>query len=159
MKSAICKALCGNLLLLSLLYTPLVLAMEKSQPATQKTNGKKVAAVVASNATVILPLGQSRDTTLVFTLNNNSAQTLSLTSITSSQVEKIQWIPAPSNFWTMSPHQQLTLDGKVHYIQLIGLKQSISSGDELLFELGFSDSSHLLLVAKARSAYDQVHGH
>jgi len=159
MTSAICKTLCGNVLLLSLLCAPVTLAVEKRPKAQQQANEKKVAAIAASNATVILPLGQSRDTTLVFTLKNNSAQPLSLTSITSSQVQKIQWVPAPSSFWTMAPHQQLTLDGKAHYIQLIGLKQSISSGDELLFELGFSDGSHLLLVAKARSAYDQVHGH
>lgn len=160
MKNAICKALCGNLLLvLSLFYVSAVLAIEKPTSVTQKAGEKKPAAVAARNATVILPLGQLRDTTLFFTLENKSAQPLSLTSITSDQIEKIQWVPASSNFWTIAPHQQLVLDGKAHYIQLKGLKQSISSGDDLLFELSFSDGSSLLLIAKARSAYDHIHGH
>ena len=83
-----------------------------------------------------------------------------MTSIKSTQVEKVEWMPAQSqaSFWTIAAHQKLVLDGKKTYLQLQGLKQAISSGDELLFELGFSDGSSVLLVAKARSAYDQVHG-
>jgi copper(I)-binding protein len=150
---------CVLLAAISLLCASLVAAAEKSQ-LENASQRQLTTAVTAHNAAVIVPLGQGRDTQLIFTLNNSSSKSLRLISIKSAQVEAIQWVPhAGANTWNISPGQQLVLDGKKSYIQLRGLQQAISSGDELLFDIGFSDGSSMLLVAKARSAYDQIHGH
>ena len=155
----------GALLLsFSLFCSALVFAADKKAANPQPDIPKQQPAIAASNAVIILPLGQSRDTRLFFTLSNKSSTPLVLTTIKSAQVSSIEWVPAQglqgqNNPWTIGVNQSLVLDGKTRYLQLKGLKQSIGTGDEIQFELGFSDGSNMLLMAKARSAYDQIHGH
>jgi copper(I)-binding protein len=165
MKIIFSRAL-GNALLLSLILSHPVstLAAQKDAASSQPSIPKQKAAITASNAVIILPLGQSRDTRLFFTLNNHSPKSVVLTSITSTQVGAIEWVPAQQqqgqvNPWAIAVNQSLVLDGKARYLQVKGLKHNISTGDEIEFELGFSDGSSMLMVAKARSAYDQIHGH
>lgn len=159
------RAVCGALLLLSsFACASLTLAADKKAADQSVKIVKQQTAISASNAVIFLPLGQSRDTRLLFTLSNNSPRPLVLTSIKSVLVDSIEWVPAQGlqgqiNPWMIPVKQSLALDGKVSYFQLKGLRQSISTGDEIPFELGFSDGSSMLLLAKARSAYDQIHGH
>lgn len=157
----VCRAL---LVSFSLLCSSLALAADKKKADPELKVLKQQPAVSATQAVIILPLGQSRDTRLFFSLANNSPKSLTLTSVKSTQISSVEWVPAQTtadsiNPWTIPAHQSLVLDGKVRYLQLRGLRQAVSTGDELEFELGFSDGSKLLLMAKARSAYDQIHGH
>lgn len=128
-------------------------------------NNKVPMGVSVTNAVVYVPLVSNHTTTAFFTLQNNSAHPISITKITSRAVKKIVLIPAipmkvdAVNPWLVPAHQKLVLNPAKQYLQLTGLKNSLSTGDELQLDVSLSDGKKLLLIAKARSAFDQIHGH
>ncbi|MES2676298.1 MAG: copper chaperone PCu(A)C [Pseudomonadota bacterium] len=129
------------------------------------TNIKALTDVSVTNAIVYVPLGNSDSTTAIFTLRNNSGHPVTITKVTSKSVKKVVLVPAiPAkadavNPWLISTSHTLVLNSGKQYLQLTGLKNSLSTGDELQLEVSLSDGKKLLLIAQAKSAFDQIHGH
>jgi len=63
------------------------------------------------------------------------------------------------NVWSIAPGQRLSLVPGRQYLQLDGIKNSISTGDELHFDVSLSNGKALTVIARAKSAFDQIHGH
>lgn len=129
-------------------------------------NTKALADVSVTNAVVYVPLGNSDTTTAVFTLRNHSAHPVTITQVNSRAVKKVVLVPAAkpakaddANPWLIPARHTLVLNPKKQYLQLTGLKNSLSTGDELQLEVSLSDGKKLLLIAQAKSAFDQIHGH
>jgi copper(I)-binding protein len=129
------------------------------------TNTKALTDISVTNAVVYVPLGSSDTTTAFFSLRNNSAHPITITKVTSPAVKKIVLVPAipikaeVANPWLIPPQQMLALNSDKQYLQLTGLKNSLSTGDQLQLDLYLSDGKKLLLIAQAKSAFDQIHGH
>ena len=139
---------------------------------------KTLAPINILNAVVYVPLGSGQTTTAFFTVQNNSATDVSITKITSPSVKKITLVPEASprvnakasaasksvsaitdasSLWLIPAGKLLVLDPKHQYIQLTGLKNSLTTGDELQLEISLSNGKKLIVIARAKSAYDQAH--
>ncbi|MES2823746.1 MAG: copper chaperone PCu(A)C [Pseudomonadota bacterium] len=130
------------------------------------TNTQALTDVSVTNAVVYVPLGNSDTTTAVFTLRNHSAHPVTITKVSSRVVKKVVLVPGvipakadDANPWLIPARHTLVLNPKKQYLQLTGLKNSLSTGDELQLEVSLSDGKKLLLIAQAKSAFDQNHGH
>lgn len=125
---------------------------------------KQLAPIVVIDAVVYVPLGKSQTTQAFFVIKNNSANDISITGASSAQIKKIELVPAPpksatdANPWQISAHQTLSLKADKQYLRLSGLKNSLTTGDELQLEVTLSNGKKLLVIAKAKSAFDQLHG-
>ena len=141
----------------------LSLSAETLPSGTKK--GKSLTDFSVVNAVVYVPLGDSQTTTAFFTFKNNTAKPITITKVASSVIQKIELSPPVSpaadapNAWTIAAHQTLVLNPTSQHLQLSGLKSSLRTGDELQLELSLSTGKKLLVIAKAKSAFDQTHGH
>jgi copper(I)-binding protein len=114
---------------------------------------------------VYVPLGNSKTTTAFFTIKNNNNEAVSITKISSTTVKKINLVPAvptkenTPNPWLIPVGQVLVLKPERQYLQLTGLKNSLTTGDELQLEVSLSNGKKLVVIARAKSAFDQIHGH
>ncbi len=121
--------------------------------------------VSVTNAVVYVPLGSSNTTTAFFTVHNNTASPITITKVTSKTVKKVVLVPAipikadAVNPWLIPAHQVLVLNPAKQYLQLTGLKNSLRTGDELQLDVSLSNGKKLLLIAQAKSAFDQIHSH
>lgn len=128
-------------------------------------DSKTLAPVSVSDAVVYVPLGNSKTTIAFFTIKNNNNEAVSITKISSTAVKKIDLVPAipkkenTPNPWLIPVGQVLVLKPERQYLQLTGLKNSLSTGDELQLEVSLSNGKKLVVIARAKSAFDQIHGH
>jgi copper(I)-binding protein len=126
---------------------------------------KSLSDISVTDAVVYVPLGKSQTTIAFFTLHNNSEVPVAITKVTSRAIKKIVLVPAIPvasdvvNPWLVPGHQTLRLNPANQHLQLTGLKNSLSTGDELHLEVSLSNGKKLLLITRAKSAFDQVHGH
>ena len=122
---------------------------------------QRLSPVSISDAFVYVPVGKADTTQAFFTLQNNSQQQVVITRVTSSAAKKIALISTGGNVlnvWSVAPGQRLTLMPGRQYLQLEGIKSSIVTGDELHFDVSLSNGKTLTVIAKAKSAFDQIHG-
>ena len=149
-------------------------------------NKKLLAPINVINAVVYVPLGNTKTTTAFFTIQNGSATDVTIIKVSSPSVKQISLVPIPlsasvstrstsskepateksaspisdtSNPWTIPADKTLALNPQHQYLQLIGLKNSLTTGDELQLEVSLSNGKKLLVVATAKSEYDQRHSH
>ena len=128
-------------------------------------NNKALTDISVTNAVIYVPLGNSQTTIAFFTLHNNSTQPIAITKVTSQAVKKIVLVPAipmavdTVNPWLILAHETLELKPANQHLQLTGLKNSLVTGDELQLDVSLSNGKKLLLIARAKSAFDQIHGH
>ena len=132
--------------------------------------------ITVTNAVVYVPLGKAQTTTAFFTIQNTGANDVSIIKVASPAVKEISLVPmsarAPtekasadssitgtSNPWTIPAGKSLALAPQQQYLQLIGLKNSLTTGDELQLEVSLSNGKKVIVIAKAKSAYDQIHNH
>jgi|GEM_PF-686957 len=138
---------------------------------------KSLPLIRITDAVVYVPLGFSQSTIAFFTLQNKSGVDISITQVTSSTITKIELVPAiprtisqsttkatvntieTSNHWLIPAGKTLVLHPNKQYLQLNGLRNSLRTGDELQLEVRLSDGQQLLVVAQAKSAFDQPHSH
>ncbi len=113
--------------------------------------------ISVTNAFFYVPLGASKTTMAFFTITNNSNSDISITGVSSSSVKHIQLMPEPSLL--VPAHQSVALKASGRYLQINELKTKLSTGDELHLVVSLSNGQKLQLIALAKSAYDQVHGH
>jgi|GEM_PF-2787351 len=124
-----------------------------------------VLSVKVFDAYVYVPLGKSQETEAFFTLQNNSASALNIVKVTSPQVKTIEFLPAKTtrenvaDVWQLRAGQRLVLQPKQQYLRLKGLKNSLTTGDELQLEISLSNGQRIPLIARAKSAFDQRHDH
>ena len=110
-----------------------------------------------TNAFFYVPVGASKTTTAFFTITNHSNSDIRITGVSSVQAGQMALMPEP--VLIVPAHQSVTLKSGGPYLQINGLKGRLSTGDELHLRVNLSNGRSLELVALAKSAYDQVHGH
>jgi len=110
-----------------------------------------------TNAFFYVPLGTSKSTMGFFTVTNNSNSDISITGVSSSSAKQIRLMPEATLL--IPAHQSVALKSSGRYLQINDLKTKLSTGDELHLVISLSNGQKLQLVALAKSAYDQVHGH
>ncbi|GGY67754.1 hypothetical protein GCM10011613_09940 [Cellvibrio zantedeschiae] len=110
-----------------------------------------------TNAFFYVPLGTSKTTMAFFTITNNSNKDISITGVSSSFAKQIRLMPEATLL--IPAHQSVALKSSGRYVEINDLKAKLSTGDELHLLVSLSNGQKLQLVARAKSAYDQVHGH
>jgi len=110
-----------------------------------------------TNAFFYVPLGASKTTTAFFTVTNNSNKDIGITAVNSSAATQIRLMPESTLL--IPAHQSVALKSNGHYIQINELKNRLTTGDELQLVVSLSNGQKLQVVALAKSAYDQMHGH
>ena len=110
-----------------------------------------------TNAFIYVPLGASKTTTGFFTIDNRSASGITITGISSNFAKQIKLMPKPTV--VVPAHDSLTLNPKGSFLQINDLKSKLSTGDELHLTVSLSNGQKLQIIAVAKSAYDQIHGH
>lgn len=141
--------------------------------AVEKTD-KLQQDIRVADAIVYVPLASSQSTIAFFTLHNSSRADIAITEVTSAAINKIELVPAApvqntkksdakyinmENPWLIPAGKKLFLNPKNQYLQLNGLRSSLQTGDELQLEVRLSNGKHLLVIAHAKSAFDQPHSH
>lgn len=110
-----------------------------------------------TNAVVYVPLANSKSTMGFFTITNNSNKDVRIVGVSSTAAQQILLMPEP--VVVVPAHQSVALKSSGRYLQINNLKGRLSTGDELHLIISLSTGQHIELVALAKSAYDQVHGH
>ena len=136
-----------------------------SQPAMALENGARDSApaknesldIRVTNAFIYVPLGASKTTTGFFTIDNRSASDISITGISSNFAKQIKLMP--KEVVIIPAHESLALKPKGSFLQVNDLKSRLSTGDELHLTVSLSNGQKLHIIAVAKSAYDQTHGH
>lgn len=113
--------------------------------------------IKVTNAFFYVPLGASKTTMAFFTITNNSNNDISITAVSSNAAKQVQLMPESSLL--IPAHQSVALKSSGRYLQINDLKTKLSTGDELQLVVSLSNGQKLQLIALAKSAYDQVHGH
>jgi copper(I)-binding protein len=111
----------------------------------------------ATNAFIYVPLGASKNTTGFFTIDNRSASDISIAGVTSSFARQIKLMPNAN--WIIPAHESLTLKPNGSFLQINDLKTKLNTGDELQLTISLNNGRRLQIIAVAKSAYDQTHGH
>jgi len=117
----------------------------------------RVSDINITSAFFYVPLGASKTTTAFFTVTNNSNKDISITAVNSSAATQIRLMPESTLL--IPAHQSVALKSNGHYIQINDLKNRLTTGDELQLVVSLSNGQKLQVVALAKSAYDQMHGH
>lgn len=117
----------------------------------------RVSDINITNAFFYVPLGASKTTTAFFTLTNNSNSDISIIGVSSSAAKQVRLMP--ENTLLIPAHQSVALKSSGRYVQINDLKTKLSTGDELHLVVSLSNGQKLQLIALAKSAYDQAHGH
>lgn len=146
--------------------------------ANKPLNAKLLSPINIVDAVVYAPLGTSQTTTAFFTLKNAGNSDISIVKVTSPQVKKITLVPASIkplqvksseaqkndpiadtvlDAWKIPAGKTLVLTPGRQYLQLNGLKNSLTTGDELQLEVSLNNGKTLIVLAKVKSAYDQHH--
>lgn len=110
-----------------------------------------------TNAFFYVPLGTSKSTMAFFTITNNSNSDISIMGVSSSSAKQIRLMPESTVL--IPAHQSVALKSSGRYLQINDLKTKLSTGDELHLVVSLGNGQKLQLIALAKSAYDQVHGH
>ncbi|MFO1388099.1 copper chaperone PCu(A)C [Cellvibrio sp.] len=110
-----------------------------------------------SNAFFYVPLGTSKTTMAFFTITNNTNSDVRITGVKSSSANQIVVMPEP--VLLVPAHQSVALKSSGRYLQINGLKGKLSTGDELHLIVSLSNGRSIDVIALAKSAYDQMHGH
>jgi len=110
-----------------------------------------------TNAFFYVPLGASKTTMAFFTITNNSNGDINITGVSSSAAKQVRLMP--ENTLLIPAHQSVALKSSGRYVQINDLKTKLSTGDELHLVVSLSNGQKLQLIALAKSAYDQAHGH
>ena len=110
-----------------------------------------------TNAFFYVPLGASKTTMAFFTITNNSNSDISIIGVSSSSAKQVRLMP--ENTLLIPAHQSVALKSSGRYVQINDLKTKLSTGDELHLVVSLSNGQKLQLIALAKSAYDEVHGH
>ncbi len=118
---------------------------------------KEILDVRVTKAIVYVPLGTSKTTTGFFTIDNRSASDITITEVTSNFARQIKLMPRPN--LTVPAHESVTLTPKGSFLQINDLKAKLNTGDELQLSVSLSNGQRLQIIAVAKSAYDQTHGH
>ena len=113
--------------------------------------------ITVSNAFFYVPIGTSKTTTAFFTITNRSSSDIRITGVSSHQATQVMLMA--DLILVVPAHQSIVLKSGGPYLQINGLKGRLSTGDELYLLVNLSNGRSLELVAFAKSAYDQVHGH
>ncbi len=159
------KRNCSLVFCLFILFAAQSLSLHAATLPINASNNKVLTDISVTNAVVYVPLGRSQTTIAFFTLHNNSAQPIAITKVTSRAVKKIVLVPAipmavdAVNPWLILAHETLELKPANQHLELTGLKNSLVTGDELQLDVSLSNGKKLLLIARAKSAFDQIHGH
>lgn len=146
--------------------------------ADNAINKKLLAPINVINAVVYVPLGNTTTTTAFFTIQNGSTTDVGIIKVSSPSVKKISLVPIPlsalvstrstsskepaieksvspitdtSSPWTIQAGKTLTLNPQHQYLQLIGLKNSLTTGDELQLEVSLSNGKNCLLSPQPRA--------
>lgn len=117
----------------------------------------RVSDINITNAFFYVPLGASKTTMAFFTLTNNSNSDISIIGVSSSAAKQVRLMP--ENTLLIPAHQSVALKSSGRYVQINDLKTKLSTGDELHLVVSLSNGQKLQLIALAKSAYDQAHGH
>jgi copper(I)-binding protein len=110
-----------------------------------------------TNAFFYVPLPGSKTTMAFFTITNNSNTDVTITSVSSPAAKQLRLMPDSSLL--VPAHQSVALKASGRYLQINELKTKLSTGDELQLTVSLSTGKHLQILAVAKSAYDQLHGH
>lgn len=110
-----------------------------------------------TNAFFYVPVGASKTTMAFFTIINNSNTDVRITGVSSSLAQQIVLMPEP--VLLVPAHQSVALKSSGRYLQVNNLKGKLSTGDELHLVISLSNGRSIEVIALAKSAYDQVHGH
>jgi copper(I)-binding protein len=135
------------------------------QPALAAENTTKNSAsakkesldIRVTNAYIYVPLGASKTTTGFFTIDNRSGSDITITGISSNFAKQIKLTPKP--VLVIPAQESLTLKPKGFFLQINDLKAKLNTGDELHLSITLSNGQKLQIIALAKSAYDQIHGH
>lgn len=126
-----------------------------------------VSSVKAYDAQVMVPLGDIQAPEVYVRLQNTGDKQVSLIAVSSSVANRVLIQEKSSGAKNPKLLQSLVLPPKTlvelsqagPYLLLKGLKFSYQTGDQLHFQLRFSDNSQIEVVAVAKSAFDQPHHH
>lgn len=117
----------------------------------------RAADINVTNAFFYVPLANSKSTMAFFTITNNSNSDISVTGVSSAAAKQIRLMPESTLL--VPAHQSVALKASGRYLQINDLKGRLTTGDELHLDVSLSNGQKLVLVARAKSAYDQTHGH
>ncbi len=148
MKKIIKKIAFRNIALIATFF----LASNTAFAAQPSTSEFKV-----TNAFFYVPVGTSKTTMAFFTIINNSNTDVRITGVSSSLAQHIVLMPEP--VLLVPAHQSVALKSNGRYLQINNLKGKLSTGDELHLVVSLSNGRNIEVIALAKSAYDQVHGH
>ena len=129
----------------------------KSPAVVKAPLKKEVLDVRVTKAIVYVPLGGSKTTTGFFTIDNRSASDITITEVSSSFAKQIKLMPRANLI--VPAHESFTLNPNGSFLQINDLKTKLNTGDELQLSVSLSNGQRLQIVAVAKSAYDQTHGH
>lgn len=118
---------------------------------------KEVLDIKVTNAFIYVPLGTNKTTTGFFTIANQSGSDVSVTGVNAKFAGQIKLIPTAT--WVVPAHGSLSLKPGGNFLQINDLKNKLTTGDELHLTLSLSNGQKLQIIALAKSAYDQTHGH
>ncbi|MET0356635.1 MAG: copper chaperone PCu(A)C [Cellvibrio sp.] len=118
---------------------------------------KEVLDIKVTNAFIYVPLGANKATTGFFTITNQSSSDVSITGANAKFAKQIKLTPKEN--WVIPAHGSLTLKPGGNFLQINDLKNKLTTGDELHLTLSLSNGQKLYIIAVAKSAYDQTHGH
>ncbi len=122
-----------------------------------RTSDIRTSDIKVTNAFFYVPVGNSKSTMAFFTITNNSKNNISITGVSSNLAGQIRLMPESS--LAIPAHQSVALKASGRYLQINDLKTRLTTGDELHLEVSLSNGQKLQLIARAKSAYDQVHGY
>jgi len=132
-------------------------AANNSASVKSAPSKKEILDVRVTKAIVYVPLGASKSTTGFFTIDNRSASDINVTEVTSSFAKQIKLMPRPN--LVVPAHESFTLKPNGSFLQINDLKTKLNTGDELQLSVSLSNGQRLQIIAVAKSAYDQTHGH
>lgn len=108
-----------------------------------------------TNAFFYVPLGKSKESMAFFTLTNNTGSDIRVTGVKSAAAQQI--VLMPESTLLVPAHQSVALKASGRYLKINGLKNRLTTGDELHLVLSLSNGRSVVVVALAKSAYDQMH--
>lgn len=120
-------------------------------------SGVQQSGLSVTNAFFYVPLGTSKESMAFFTLTNNTNTDIRVTGVKSTAAQQVVLMPEPTLL--VPAHQSVALKASGRYLKINGLKNRLTTGDELHLVLSLSNGRNMVVVALAKSAYDQTHGH
>ena len=134
-----------------------VAANNANKNAASAYDKKEALDIRVTNAFVFVPLGAGKNTTGFFTIDNRSNSDIIITGVSASFAKQIKL--APKTSLMIPAHESLTLKPNANFLQINDLNNKLTTGDELHLTISLSNGQKLQIIAVAKSAYDQIHGH